>query len=284
MNVLVTGATGFVGNHVVNYLLSKNYKVTATSRDISKAKQKDWFENVKYIPFDISKQYSDINLFEYFERPDVLIHLAWDGLPNFLDITHIEKTLFSQYNFLKNYIQSGGNHLVVTGTCLEYGIQSGELDENLIPMPNCAYAVAKDSLRRFIVELQKMYPSLIFQWLRLFYMFGEGQYHKSILPQIDEAVKNGETTFNMSGGEQLRDYLEIDKVAEYISLVALQKEVSGIINCCNGQCISIRKLVENHIKNNNYSISLNMNYYPYLTYEPMAFWGNRKKLDLILSK
>ena len=284
MKVLVTGASGFVGHHVVQYLLAQNHTVVATSRDEVKVQQKAWYEKVKYIPFDIANFSTNTNLFTHFGEPDVLIHLAWDGLPNFLDTIHIDKNLFSHYQFLKNYVESGGNHILITGTCLEYGMQSGSLDEDLIPLPDCAYAVAKDSLRRFIVELQKKHTALTFQWMRLFYMYGEGQYSKAILPQLEVAVKKGDTVFNMSGGEQLRDYLPIDKVAEYISKVALQKDIAGIINCCNGTPISVRKFVEDFIKINNYVIDLNLGYYPYPTYEPMAFWGDKNKLDLILSK
>jgi dTDP-6-deoxy-L-talose 4-dehydrogenase (NAD+) len=88
----------------------------------------------------------------------------------------------------------------------------------------------------------------------------------------------------MSGGEQLRDYLHVTKVAEYISKVALQKDITGIINCCSGTPISIRKFVENFIKFNNYNIDLNLGYYPYSTYEPLAFWGDCSKINLIISK
>jgi dTDP-6-deoxy-L-talose 4-dehydrogenase (NAD+) len=283
MKVLVTGSTGFIGNHVIQYLLAHNHTVVATSRDEAKAQTKDWYERVKYVPFDISNFPRNVNIFSHFGRPDVLIHLAWDGLSNYLDIVHINNNLFSNYQFLKNYIESGGNHILATGTCLEYGMRSGELDENLIPQPECAYAVAKDSLRRFIIELQKNHIDLTFQWMRLFYMYGEGQTIKSILPQLEAAIKSGDRVFNMSGGEQLRDYLPVHTVAEYISRVALQKEIKGIINCCNGTPISVRKIVEDFIKVNNYSIDLNLGYYPYPNYETMGFWGNNNKLKNALN-
>jgi nucleoside-diphosphate-sugar epimerase len=281
MKVLVTGASGFIGTNVIKYLLSQNYEVIASSRDVEKAKKKDWYNKIIYLPLDISKYSNDLNLFEYFEKPDVLIHLAWDGLPNFIDTIHIDKNLFSHYEFLKNYVQSGGKHIVVTGTCLEYGMQYGPLDEELISKPLCAYAIAKDSLRRFIEEIQKSNPNLIFQWVRLFYMFGQGQYNKAILMQLDDAVERGDKVFNMSAGEQLRDYLPIEKVAEYISKIALQNNITGIINCCSGNPISIRKLVEDYIKIKNYNINLNLGYFNYPFYEPMAFWGDNKKINLL---
>jgi dTDP-6-deoxy-L-talose 4-dehydrogenase (NAD+) len=283
MKILVTGATGFIGNHVVTYLLSKNHKVIATSRNKNKTQQKLWYNKVKYIPFDISAADNATNLYEHFDCPDVLIHLAWDGLPNFLDIIHIEKNLFSHYQFLKNYIENGGRHITAIGTCLEYGMNEGCLREDRIPEPNCAYAIAKDSLRRFIEELQKKEP-FTFQWIRLFYMYGEGQYSKAILPQLDAAIQRRDTVFNMSSGEQLRDYLPIENVAQHICTIALQKKVIGIINCSSANPISVRKLVEDYITKHHCSIQLNLGFYPYPTYEPLAFWGSNDKLNSILVK
>lgn len=280
MKILVTGSTGFIGNYLITYLLSKNHEVIATSRDISKAKKKKWYGSVKYIAFNFETIDDSINLYEKFHSPDVLIHLAWDGLPNFLDSIHIEKNLFFHYNFLKNYISSGGKQVVCIGTCLEYGMKNGCLSEEDIPEPNCAYAIAKDSLRRFIENLQKN-NNFIFQWVRLFYMYGKGQNSKSILPQLELAIKNKKTVFDMSLGEQLRDYSPVETVAYNISKIALQKKVTGIINCSAGIPISVRTLVENFILKNNYSIQLNLGFYPYPSYEPMAFWGDNRKLKTI---
>lgn len=88
--------------------------------------------------------------------------------------------------------------------------------------------------------------------------------------------------FNMSGREQLRDYLPVEKVAERIVKISLQNTINGIINCCSGEPISIRKLVEDHIKKRSKSIKLNLGYYPYPDYVSMAFWGDRSKLEQIL--
>jgi dTDP-6-deoxy-L-talose 4-dehydrogenase (NAD+) len=88
----------------------------------------------------------------------------------------------------------------------------------------------------------------------------------------------------MSGGKQLRDYLPVEKVAEYIVKISIDDKITGIINCCSGEPISIRKFVENYIAEKNKNIELNLGYYPYPDYEPMAFWGDNKKLMKILVK
>jgi len=281
MRVLVTGATGFIGNHVVNTILKYNInEVIATSiNSIQDAKKFLWYKDVDYISLDLNKPID--NFFKVFKEPDTLIHLSWEGLPNFKDLYHFERNVLFNYQFLKNMIKNGLKNLNVIGTCLEYGLQEGCLSEKLQTRPATAYALGKDTLRKFIEELNKSFK-FNFKWIRLFYMYGMGQSPKSILPQLSKALDNNDKTFNMSGGEQLRDYLSIEKVAEYIIKISLQEKILGIINCCSGEPISIRKLVETHIEKSGKSIKLNLGYYPYPDYEPMAFWGDNSKLNTIL--
>lgn len=284
MKILITGATGFIGNHLVKELLkdTKN-EIIATSRDIEKAKKYEWFSRVKYISYDLNSQ-EELNLFEYFDKPDKVIHLAWDGLPNYNDLIHIEKNLFKNYNFIKNIISNGLKDITITGTCFEYGLINGCLNEELKTNPSNSYGIAKDSLRKFIEELKKQYD-FNYKWIRLFYIYGEGQGEKSLIALLDKAIQNGEKEFNMSGGEQLRDYLNIKDVVKNILLIANQTLYSNqIINCCSGKPISIRQLVENHLDKKNYSMKLNLGYYPYPTYEPMAFWGDNRKLQKVFNE
>jgi dTDP-6-deoxy-L-talose 4-dehydrogenase (NAD+) len=279
MKVLVTGATGFIGSYVVKELLKRQHHVIATSRNLDKARSYGWFSQVQFIPCDLNV--GQENFFQIFQQPNLLIHLAWEGLPNYKDLFHLEENLFSNYRFLKNMIEHGLKSLVVTGTCFEYGMQSGALSEDMETKPDNPYGLAKDTLRKFLEQLQKKIDFEL-KWVRLFYMHGKGQNPNAILSQLDKALENGETDFNMSGGEQLRDYLPVETVAEYIVKIAMQNKVTGIINCCSGNPISIRKLVENYLKEKQKNIHLNFGYYPYPDYEPMAFWGDNKKLKMAL--
>lgn len=279
MKILVTGATGFIGNHLINELLkNENYEIIATSRDLEKASKSDWFSKVKYISYDLYNM-EELNLFEYFNRPDKVIHLAWDGLPDYNNLIHIEKNLFSNYKFIKNLIINGLKDISVTGTCFEYGMVNGCLSEYLQTNPSNSYAVAKDTLRKFIIELNKEL-NFSYKWIRLFYMYGRGQSGKSLMSLLDQAIENADEEFNMSGGEQLRDYLHIKEVAKNIMLISFQnKYINDVVNCCSGKPISIRKFVENYLVEKNYKMKLNLGYYPYPKYEPMAFWGNNMKLN-----
>ena len=278
MKILVTGATGFIGNYVIEELLKKEFQVIATSRTIEKAKEKSWFKKVIFIEHDLNVV--EDNLFQKFHEPDLLIHLAWNGLPNYKKLFHIETELMNQYNFIKNLIVSGLTNVNITGTCFEYGMLDGQLNEELVVNPQNPYAIAKNSLRIFIEQLQREYL-FNFKWMRLFYMYGKGQNENAILPQLQNAIDRNETVFNMSLGEQIRDYLSIEEIAKHIVNVSLQNNTNGIINISSNEPIKIIELVKKYLLDTKQTISLNLGFYPYPDYEPFSFWGDNSKLKNI---
>ncbi|MGD9731210.1 MAG: NAD-dependent epimerase/dehydratase family protein [Desulfamplus sp.] len=275
MKVLVTGATGFIGRHVVELLLKHQHEVIAVARDIDKARSIDWFNNVKFVSCDLNEP--DLDISEILGIPDVLVHLAWSGLPNYKDLSHFEINLPASYTFIKSMITAGTKHILVAGTCFEYGMQNGQLSEDMPTFPVTPYGLAKDTLRKFLDSLQKQYDFL-FQWVRLFYMYGAGQNPNSLMAQLDRAIDNKDKLFKMSGGEQLRDYMPIEEIARRICFLIENPSIKGVINCCSGNPISVRSLVEKRIKEKNSDIKLDLGYYPYPDYEPMAFWGSSSKM------
>jgi nucleoside-diphosphate-sugar epimerase len=281
MKVLVTGANGFIGNYVVQQLLNRGVTVIATSNDLAKAKEKDWFDKVQFVEYDIYDTNQE-DLFKKFNSPDKMIHLGWGHLANFKSEDHITKELPAQKVFLENLISNGLKDLTVIGTCLEYGMREGCLREDMPSEPTIAYPIAKNKLRLELEELKKQ-KTFNFKWVRLFYMYGNGQSEKSIIPLLQKALAANEPVFNMSKGDQMRDYLPVTSISENIVIFAMQQKVEGIINCCSGVPITIKKLVENYLSQNHRNIKLNLGHYPYPDYEPMKFWGDNKKSKLILN-
>ena len=274
--VVVSGSTGFVGQHLVPLLLKHNFQVIATARDARKAATFDWFKDVQFVAADFHKNHQQIKV----EQGAGLIHLAWQGLPNYKSLFHFEENLPYNYSFVKELVLGGVSQVLITGTCFEYGFQSGPIASTTKPLPNNPYAVAKDALRQQLEFLSNEHP-FCFQWARLFYMYGKGQNPKSVLSQLDTAIENGDSIFNMSGGEQLRDYLPIEAVAQQLfDLYASSRP--GTYNICSGNPISVGRLVKERIKERSASIQPNLGYYPYPDYEPMAFWGVRDIGETVL--
>jgi dTDP-6-deoxy-L-talose 4-dehydrogenase (NAD+) len=280
--VLVTGATGFIGNHVVQALLANGFQVVASASNQSKAKSKNWFQAVDFLELDLSSLDPAVNYYDYFGRPDMMIHLAWEGLPNYKADFHLTSNLPRHQLLLENMIRNGLKDLTVTGTCYEYGMQSGCLKEDFPAMPENAYAEAKNKLRLFLEPIAAA-SSVPLKWIRLFYMYGPGQNPNSLFSQLEKTLESGEQSFNMSGGEQVRDFLPVAEVAENIVRIAGQTAVNGIINCCSGKPVKVKDFVEQYVKEKNRQIKLNLGFYPYPTYEPMEFWGDNEKLNTIIT-
>ncbi len=277
IKVAVTGASGFIGQHVLNNLNNLSVEVVA----ITRLKHANLPKLVNGLWVEIDLQNPPENMFSLIGSPDILIHLAWQGLPNYMSLHHFEIELPVQYDFLSALIKEGLQSLVVVGTCFEYGMQSNSLSEELDTKPSNPYGFAKDCLRKQL-EFLKIQHNFKLTWARLFYLYGDGQSDSSIYQQLKRAIQDFEPKFNMSKGEQLRDYLPVEKAAQYlVSLGLLQKDI-GVVNVCSGESISVRNLVENWLDENNWGIELNLGFYPYPNYEPMNFWGNSSYLKLLL--
>ncbi len=277
MNIALTGASGFLGRHVLSELNRRGIAPSVLLRgevgpdaSVRHAARFD----IRSFPADAYRQLGE---------PETLLHLAWGGLPNYGSLHHYEEELPAQYEFLKKMIAGGVRNLVVTGTCFEYGMQSGPLPETAPARPQNPYGFAKDALHR---QLRFLQGELDFNlaWVRLFYPYGEGQASGSLYSQLKSAVAAGRPVFDMSGGEQLRDYMPVEKMAADLVSVSCLENCDETLNLCSGIPVSVRALVEGWIRSNDWKIDLNLGFYSYPAHEPMAFWGVRSRLDQLISR
>ena len=281
MKALVTGATGFLGRHLIPALQKRGITVVASALE-EDAASFPWLKLTDYKPFNLAAADTEEDLFVRFGQPDFLCHLAWEGLPRYRDLFHFETNLPRHYRFIKNLVSHGLSDVTVAGTCLEYGMREGLLTEDLPPQPDNAYALAKNTLRGFLLELRRTVPFSL-KWPRLFYLYGPGQSPRSLLPQLDAALEANLPVFNMSKGDQERDFLPVEGAVDKLARIATQSAVEGIINCCSGQPITVVDLVQRHLADRKRSITLNLGYYPYADFEPMRFWGSTAKFETISS-
>lgn len=271
----MTGGTGFLGRHLIAELDAREISATMLSRS---TEVPPFLAGKKVVVCDISEPPED--LYQRLGSPDVLIHLAWGGLPNYRSLHHLNVELPRQYDFLRTLISGGLRNLLVAGTCFEYGMAYGPLAEDALTRPTNPYGYAKNALREQLEFLQGEHDFSL-TWARLFYMYGEGQAAGSLWSQLKRALDSGEDKFPMSGGEQLRDYLPVGRVVHEMTDLALACRNEGVVNICAGAPVSVRSLVESWIADDGRKIELQRGAFAYPDYEPFAFWGDRSKLDAI---
>ncbi len=266
MKVAVVGASGFVGRHVIAQLRQRGVQTVATATRPHASQD----HGVWWTVLDLHRPPADA--WAALGHPESVIHLAWAGLPNYGSAHHIDQELPAQQAFLTSLVEAGLPSLVVTGTCFEYGFQYGPLAADSPTRPANPYAIAKDTLRSNLQSLHQRHAYNL-SWARLFYMYGEGQPANSLYPSLKRAVEQGKPMFPMSMGEQLRDYLPVETIAQRLVDLALVPEDRGAINICSGAPISVRRLVETWLRDNGWHIKLGLGHYPYAPHEPLAFWG-----------
>ncbi len=274
--VAVTGAGGYIGRLVVKCLLDNGYEVIAlnlSSDGIDK--------RAECICCDIFNCSDEI--LDKTAKADCVIHLAWqDGFIHNSD-SHL-RNLYSHYHFIEELLSRGLKHIAVMGTMHEVGYWEGAIDENTPTRPLSLYGVAKNALRQACGVMMKKYPDVTFQWLRAFYIFGDDLKNNSIFTKLVKAAGEGKKTFSFTSGKNLYDFISVYDLARQVSAAAVQTEISGIINCCTGNPISLAERVEAFIKENNLDIKLEYGAFPDRDYDSPGVWGDNKKIRKIMEK
>lgn len=272
-HIAVTGASGYIGKHVIKSLLDRGHDVTAV--DI-KFKNMDSRVNRK----EISVFENNPEIFQDLGCPDVVIHLAWrDG---FFHNSHKHMLdLSSHYQFISNLLEGGLKHIVVMGSMHEIGYWEGAVDEATPTNPLSYYGIAKNALRVSVELLCKEYGA-VYQWLRAYYVTGDDLENNSIFSKIIQKEREGEKYFPFTSGKNKYDFIEVNQLAEQIAAVSVQKKINGIINCCSGEAVSLGDKVEKFIKEKGYKIELQYGKFPDRPYDSPAIWGDASKIFEIL--
>jgi UDP-glucuronate decarboxylase len=248
MRILLTGGTGFIGFPILRKLIEHNYEILLLGRNIS------FVDNLK-----IKKIKLDLNNFiekkqEIIKfKPEVVLHLAWQGIPDYLE--QISKLNFNNsINFLNFLIENTEcRKIIVPGSCWEYndGNIIGRCSEELKINPQKPFSIYKKKLFDELKNKTEKHK-IIFNWARLFYVYGPYQKKTSLIPMlIDSFLNNKEIQIEYPNNKN--DFIFIDDVVKIFMLMLQSNFPSGVYNVGTGVATEIvelsyiiEKLINNH--------------------------------------
>lgn len=280
MKILVTGANGYIGSHVVDYLIS-HYDVDVIACDLFLDHINDKAKKIALNILD-PNVLSEENLYKRLGEPDVVIHLAWkDGFVH-NSIAHIEN-LYNHYSFIKSMMVNKINSISVMGTMHEIGYHEGIVRNDTPCNPMSLYGIAKNALREMLLNVNTNYVTKI-KWLRAYYIYGDFLRGASIFSKIAKAYQDGQNQFAMTEAQNMYDFITVSELAEQICAVSLQNRYNGIINVCSGKPVRLRDQIEKFLTDNNIKIQLNYGAYPSRSYDSPIIYGDATLVNEILAQ
>ncbi len=240
--VLLTGGTGFVGRQILKSLTAQSIGVRLIVR-AGKEKQ---------VPADalIEKILTTDDLFNEpydwwvsaCQGIDTAIHAAWYAEPGkYLKSPTNLDCLIGTLALAKACGDAGVRRFVGIGTCFEYDLGPGRLSVDTPLAPVTPYGSAKAAaflaLSQYLKEV-----GVEFAWCRLFYLYGEGEDERRLVPYLHKSLAAGQTV-SLGSGDQIRDFMDVGEAAEMVVNLALSAR-QGAINVCSGVPITVRALAE----------------------------------------
>lgn len=271
--ILVTGAAGYIGRHVVKTALNMGYPVIASDFAFKGVDERAEFCDVPLFS-------GDKNIWQALGAPDVCIHLAWrDGFRH--NASSHMKDLSSHVVFLNNLAKGGLPMLTVMGTMHEVGYWEGPITADTPCAPQSQYGIAKNALRQSLL-LSLPDTGCLLHWLRAYYITGDEAHGSSIFAKITQAELDGKETFPFTSGQNRYDFIDVDRLAQMIVAASVQDQVNGIINVCTGQPRTLADRVEQFLRDKHYKIRLDYGAYPDRPYDSPGVWGDPARINEIL--
>ena len=234
MRIFVTGGSGFIGRHLLRKL--EGHEVLCLSRKHRSNPTRDY---VKWIVGDLEASQLWATGLKKF-GPDVCIHLAWEGLPNYSKELSRHNVKLSE-QLLHILAESEVKKIVVAGSCWEYGTLVGQLQENVDQKPVGDFALAKlESYHKFRESCLDMGMNLA--WTRIFYSYGSGQRRNSLLPSVFRALRSGEIPV-IKSPDVIQDFIHVSDVASAMASLAVMYVGDEIFNIGSGSPTSVAEFV-----------------------------------------
>lgn len=244
--VLLTGAAGFVGRQVARALVAQGADVTPVTRDGNSLTAGLSDPVLTHDLFAEDAAFWNDTLRGF----DTVVHVAWYAEPGkYLSSEKNLDCLAGSIALAQGAAQAGVKKIVGVGTCFEYDLSPsdrGDLDTDPLTVqsplgPTTLYGAAKASTWMTLRELLQNH-SVDFAWCRLFYLYGEGEDERRLVPYLRSRLAAG-ADVELTSGTQIRDYMDVRTAGASIAHAALGG-YTGALNICSGRPVTIAEFAK----------------------------------------
>jgi len=235
--ILLTGATGFIGQAVVPLLISEGAEVLALTTKPSEVVERWGIEVVDLVNVPEEPRRDRIKEFS----PSVLLHLGWSGLPDYSADACLAN-VSSSTQVIRMALQGGVSRIVGAGSCWEYGDLQGELSEKLPTTPTSMFAQSKSCIRQLLGSMEQE-TGIQTRWARIFYTYGSGQREASLIPRTIKAWRAGSAP-ELRDTQSAIDLIHVKDVASGLVDLTLQSGPTGVFNLGSGLATKVSDVVE----------------------------------------
>ncbi len=240
--ILLTGGTGFVGRQILKALAGHAITVRLIVRTGKEGQVSTDVPIERIVTTDDAFSESP----EWWESAcrgvETVIHAAWYAEPGkYLRSPKNLDCLSGTLSLAKACINAGVRRFIGVGTCFEYDLASGQLSVDTPLAPVTPYAGAKAAAYLALLpHLQE--AGVEFAWCRLFYLYGEGEDARRLVPYLRARLAAG-LVAELTNGRQIRDFMDVEEAGRMIAEVSLGTR-QGPINVCSGVPVTVRALAE----------------------------------------
>ena len=271
--IVVVGGNGYLGGFLVKALKKQEAQVFIISNNCESSESE--------FVVDITNFNETRHIIQQI-KPDIVYHLAANisrnrdfSIYENMAAINVQGTL----NVLKA-LEGIDAHFIFTSTSEIYGNNTSPFHENQIPKPVSPYSLTKRSaellIETFCNNHNKKYTNL-----RVFNFYGENMPESFFIPQMIKSLKRGED-FNMTKGEQVRDFLYVGDVVNALILTAKSSNSYGeTMNVCSGKGTQLRQLAEAVNKTMNTEAKIVIGAIPYRDSEVWEMIGDQSKIKKI---
>jgi UDP-glucose 4-epimerase len=218
---IVTGGAGFIGAHVAEHLLKSGHEVVVLD-DLSGGFQQNVPDGAEFVEGSILDHELVDRLFDW-QRFDYVFHLAAyaaEGLSHFIKRFNYTNNVIGTVNLINASVNFGAKHFIFTSSIAVYGAGQTPMSEEMIPMPEDSYGIAKLSCEQELRATHEMF-GLNYTIFRPHNVYGEkqniGDRYRNVVGIFMNQILKSEPMTIFGDGEQQRAFTHIDDVAPIIA-------------------------------------------------------------------